>query len=115
MYGVYNPGKAHVLKNTPAVPLTGQGGVACPKDYVRVHWQSTLRQSYQDFFVTQDDNPSVKARFRWYKPYGDDPYITVFSDPNYYVYDTYFWDMSERDCLSDYADDLNKDILVYLN
>ena len=66
MYGVYNPGKAHLSKKSPAVVIGGVKTV-CPQDYVRVHWKANMHQSYQDFFVTQDDNPSVKARFRWYK------------------------------------------------
>ena len=87
MYGVYNPGMAHLSKNVADVDLNSH----TPPDYVRVHWQSTLRQSYQDFVVTQDDNPSMKATFRWYKPYADQAYITVFQNPGHVLTTYQHW------------------------
>ena len=75
MYGVYNPGEAHLSKYAANVDWRYH----TPHDYIRVHWKSSGHQSYQDFFVTDDDDPSVKAKFRWYKPYFEQAYITVFS------------------------------------
>ena len=112
MYGVYNPGIAHVSRDAADVDL----GKTCPPNYVRVHWESSTRQSYQDFFVTRDDKPSVKARFRWYKPYNRMPYATVFSNPDHLLYDkSYFlprvlcWNHQK------YVDDLIQDVLVYVD
>ena len=110
MYGVYNPGVAHVREKDPDIIDEN-----CPPDYVRVHWKSSLHQSYQDFFVTRDDKPSVKARFRWYMPYNDEPYITPFSDPGSYIWDWKSFYKTHYTCSLPYGDDYYEDIWVYLN
>ena len=111
MYGVYNPGVAHLSKNAKDVDL----GETCPQDYVRVHWESSTRQSYQDFVVTQDDNPSIKATFRWYKPYAGQAYITVFSNPGHVVNFYKYWKNSKYRCKKPYIDNLAQDTLLYVN
>ena len=104
MYGVYNPGVAHVSKNVVDVNL----GRSCPPDYVRVHWKANMHQSYQDFVVTQDDDPSVKATFRWYKPYADLPYITVFANPGHILTVYQHWSEGSLACSEE-------DTLLYVN
>ena len=78
MYGVYSPGKTHLTRDV-------MDSYKCPLNLVKVHWVSSMYQSYQDFFVTRDDKPSLKARFRWYKPYAGKAYITVFSNPDHMI------------------------------
>ncbi|WP_448216021.1 hypothetical protein [Endozoicomonas sp. 2B-B] len=94
MYGVYYPGVAHLSEDVADVDLE----TSCPPDYVAVHWKANLHQSYQDFFVTRDDKPSVKARFRWYKPYADLPYITVFANPGHILTFYQNWSEGRVDC-----------------
>ena len=110
MYGVYNPGVAHLSKDVADVNLRYN----CPSAYVRVHWKSTLRQSYQDFIVTQDDDPSVKATFRWYKPFRYMPYVTIFSNPDHLIYrkiEFLWW----SGCKKPYKDNILNDALLYIN
>ena len=111
MYGVYNPGVVHLLKDVADVDLVE----TCPSDYVRVHWEASLRQSYQDFVVTRDDKPSVKARFRWYKPYSGQAYVTVFSNPEHALNFYKYWVNNRRNCKKPYGDDLAQDTLLYVN
>ena len=96
MYGVYNPGKAHLSKYVADVNLDRH----TPPDYVRVHWKSSTHESYQDFFVTDDDNPAIKFRFRWYKPYSRAAYITIFGDlANHALYFQNLWRPHANDTL----------------
>ena len=111
MYGVYNPGIAHVSKGAADVTTS----TPCPNDYVRVHWKSSVRQSYQDFVVTQDDDPSVKATFRWYRPYRGDSYVTIFSNPNHLINSRIDSLWFNYGCTKPYHDDSAQDILVFIN
>ena len=71
MYGVYNPGTAHLVGNST---------------YVRIHYKSatppkcSFYQSWQDFTLKIDQDPSYSVRIRWYKPVLDNAHATAYDD-----------------------------------
>ena len=71
MYGVYNPGTAHLVGNST---------------YVRIHYKSatppkcSFYQSWQDFTLKIDQDPSYSVRIRWYVSVERRAYVTVYGD-----------------------------------
>ena len=71
MYGVYNPGTAHLVGS---------------HTYVRIHYKSatpvkcSFHESWQDFTLKIDQKPSYSVRIRWYSPVNDFSYVTVYDD-----------------------------------
>ena len=71
MYGVYNPDTAHLIGNNT---------------YVRIHYKSStppkcsFHQSWQDFTLKIDQNPSYSIRIRWYQPVWGDARATAYGD-----------------------------------
>ena len=71
MYGVYNPDTAHLVGNST---------------YVNIHYKSaappkcSFHQSWQDFTLSIDQNPSYSVRIRWYSPVNGSNHATAYGD-----------------------------------